>query len=110
MEIDPRCSDRTTCEHRWQPVSFRFETQLLDVEGRVLVRQPAMDHGRVYVACLLCASHSYMSTRWVGHRMYGSEDESEPGVWDAEPSWEEARTPPVTTRNRRWPWVSPPKP
>jgi hypothetical protein len=58
-----------------------FETQLLDEYGRVRVRQPDIDKGRVYLVCLLCASHTYMTTRFSIYRLYGSEDESEPGVW-----------------------------
>ncbi len=58
-----------------------FETQLLSATGGVIVRQPDIDHGRVYLVCLLCASHTYMATRWVGYRLYGSEDEITPGVW-----------------------------
>lgn len=81
---DPRGSDRRSCEHHWQPVSMVFESQLLDHEGRVLIRQPDIDHGRVYLVCLLCASHTYMTTRWAQFRLHGSEDEVTPGVWRKE--------------------------
>lgn len=80
-DIDPRGSDRRTCEHNWQPVSMVFETQLLDDHGRVRVRQPDINAGRVYLVCPLCASHTYMSTKWVGHRLYGSEDQHDDGTW-----------------------------
>lgn len=62
------------CPHNWTPVSFAFETQLLDSNGRVRVRQPDTEHGRVYFICTGCASHTYMSTSWVGYRMLGAED------------------------------------
>ncbi len=62
------------CDHRWQPVSMVFETQLLDGFGRVRVRQPDLTEGRCYFVCTGCASHTYMTTQWLGVRMYGSED------------------------------------
>lgn len=62
------------CEHVWEPVSMVFETQLLDPEGRVMLRQPDMQAGRCYFICRGCASHTYMATQWFGARMYGSED------------------------------------
>lgn len=54
-------------EHNWQPVSFVFESQLLDPEGRVRIRQPDTEEGRVYVVCMACHSHSYIVTNWVGY-------------------------------------------
>ena len=48
--------------HRWQPVSFRFETQLLDKDGRVQIRQPDLREGRVYVVCMECFTHTYVET------------------------------------------------
>lgn len=66
------CNDRE--EHRWQPVSFRFETQLLDHEGRVRVRQPDLQQGRVYMVCLGCNSHTYVDTEWVGYFLGGPGD------------------------------------
>ena len=62
------------CSHRWETVSMVFETQLLDREGRVQIRQPDLTEGRVYFICRGCASHTYMTTQWLGVRMYGSED------------------------------------
>lgn len=62
------------CRHAWKPAGMVFETQLLDGDGRVIIRQPDLDTGRVYLVCLLCASHTYMSTSWTGYRLYGSED------------------------------------
>ncbi|MFC8531901.1 hypothetical protein [Nocardia sp. NPDC057227] len=62
------------CEHNWEAVSMVFEGQLLDREGRVVVRQPDPRKGRVYFICRGCASHTYMTTQWLGCRMYGSED------------------------------------
>ena len=60
--------------HNWQPISMVFETQLLDDQGRVLARQPHLETGRVYLVCLDCAQHTYMSTSWARFRLYGSED------------------------------------
>jgi hypothetical protein len=77
---DPRGSDYRTCEHEWQPVSFRFENQLLTDRGQVVVRQPDPSEGRCYIVCLLCASHTYMSTKMI-YRLYGSEDQNEDGTW-----------------------------
>lgn len=54
------------CRHKWIPLSFVFECQLLDVEGRVKIRQPDADGGRVYCVCMKCHSHTYMQTKWVG--------------------------------------------
>ena len=62
------------CDHNWEAVSMAFETQLLDEHGRVQVRQPDLNEGRVYFICRGCASHTYMTTQWIGCRMYGSED------------------------------------
>jgi hypothetical protein len=53
--------------HEWQPVSFVFESQLLDSEGRVLIRQPSIDAGRVYCVCVPCGLHTYLVTRWAGY-------------------------------------------
>ena len=70
------------CPHDWQPVSMVFETQLLDGEGRVRVRQPDMGAGRVYLVCLGCAQHTYMETSWANFRLEGSPDRLE--VTDAD--------------------------
>ena len=64
------CDDGS--DHRWQPVSFVFESQLLDREGRVLIRQPDLEGGRVYVVCMECRSHTYVATEWAGFRLYGA--------------------------------------
>ncbi|WP_068059180.1 hypothetical protein [Nocardia xishanensis] len=63
-----------TCPHNWEVVSMVFETQMLDARGRVIVRQPDVQEARVYFICRGCASHTYMTTQWIGCRMYGSED------------------------------------
>lgn len=55
------------CEHDWQPVSFRFESQLLDSSGRVQIRQPDLANGRVYCVCMKCCSHTYIETGYVGY-------------------------------------------
>lgn len=59
------CADGS--EHNWQPLSFVFESQLLDGAGRVVIRQPAIHEGRVYVVCMGCHSHTYIQTTWVGY-------------------------------------------
>lgn len=57
--------------HRWQPLSFVFESQLLDDSGRVIIRQPSTEEGRVYVVCMRCHSHTYIVTEWVGYYLAG---------------------------------------
>ncbi|WP_433426285.1 hypothetical protein ACQP1V_43205 (plasmid) [Microtetraspora malaysiensis] len=69
--------------HAWKPVSFVFETQLLDKDGRVLVRQPAITAGRVYLVCLGCCSHTYAETDWVGYTLGGPE-RRDPTLMDEE--------------------------
>ena len=66
MRHDSNCSDGDLYAHEWQPLSFVFETQLLDGEGRVLIRQPDIDRARVYVVCMKCHKHSYIETEWAG--------------------------------------------
>ena len=68
--------DWRDCAHKWQPVSMVFETQLLDPEGRVLIRQPDAKAGRVYIVCLGCGSHTYMPTKFI-YRLNGPDDDSE---------------------------------
>lgn len=69
------CLDSQACddggEHRWVPVSFRFETQLLDESGRVRIRQPDLHEGRVYVVCMACRTHTYVETEWAGYYLGG---------------------------------------
>ena len=65
-------------EHRWQPVSFRFETQLLDKDGRVQIRQPDLREGRVYVVCMECFTHTYVETEWAGYYLGGPPSLTEP--------------------------------
>jgi len=55
------------CKHKWQPISFVFEGQLLDKDGRVLIRQPDLANGRVYCVCMKCCSHTYIETGWIGY-------------------------------------------
>jgi hypothetical protein len=62
------------CTHTWEPAGMVFETQLLDPEGRVRVRQPDLEVGRCYFICRTCASHTYMATQWIGYRLHGSDD------------------------------------
>jgi len=54
-----------------------FETELMEVDGRYIrtaIRQPDLDEARCYFICRSCACHTYMTTQWVGFRLYGSED------------------------------------
>lgn len=80
------------CGHRWESVSMVMETQFLDPHGRVNVRQPDTQRGRVYFICRRCASHTYMTTQWIGFRMLGSEDAIPPGQENSNginrPAWE----------------------
>jgi len=69
-------------EHNWQPVSFVFETQLLDSEGRVRVRQPDLKEGRVYVVCMACRTYTYVVTEWAGYYL-GGPDYSAIGLEDS---------------------------
>ena len=62
----PDCSGNSLEQHQWQPISFRFETQLLDQDGRVIVRQPHTEEGRVYCVCMRCHKHTYIVTSWAG--------------------------------------------
>jgi hypothetical protein len=71
---------RNTCEHNWQPLSFVFETEVLSITGscaRPQIRQPSIDAGRVYCVCMLCASHTYIVTQWVGFYLGGDQDPNE---------------------------------
>jgi hypothetical protein len=52
---------------KWIPLSFVFETQLLDPNGRVQIRQPNTDKGRVYCVCMGCHQHTYIETKWAGY-------------------------------------------
>lgn len=72
-------------EHVWQPVSFVFESQLLDGNGRVQIRQPAIHGGRVFLVCMPCHSHTYIETTWVGYWLppterFDPDDEPEVGT------------------------------
>lgn len=61
------CVDGTMEGHEWQPLSFVFEGQLLDREGRVLIRQPDLEAGRVYCVCMKCHQHTYIVTKWANY-------------------------------------------
>ena len=71
------------CKHKWQPLSFVFETQLLDPSGRVLIKAPDIASGRVYCVCMKCMSHTYVETGWVGYYI-GSPDLLEEEVSESE--------------------------
>lgn len=58
---------RAKCKHRWKPLSFVFETQMLDSDGRVLCKQPDISSGRVYCVCMRCCSHTFIETGNVGY-------------------------------------------
>lgn len=71
---------RSTCKHKWQPLSFVFETEVLlsNAGGiRPMVRQPATEGGRVYCVCMKCASHTYIATQWIGYYLGGDQAPSE---------------------------------
>lgn len=53
--------------HRWQPLSFRFEKQLLDDQGRVIVRQPDLREANIYVVCMECNTWTYVVAEWAGY-------------------------------------------
>ena len=74
---------RGKCEHDWKPLSFVFECQLLDKDGRVQIRQPGISKGRVYCVCMKCLSHSYVETAWAGYYL-GSPDLLEDALIDNE--------------------------
>jgi hypothetical protein len=74
--LGPNCVDGTMEGHDWAPLSFVFETQLLDEEGRVRVRQPALDDARVYCVCMKCRGYTYVVTEWVGFFLGGPEADS----------------------------------
>lgn len=73
-------------EHEWQPLSFVFESQLLDGEGRVLIRQPSTGAGRVYCVCMKCHSHTYIVTEWVGFYLPDPDTEREEAEDDDGPA------------------------
>ncbi len=62
------------CKHKWHPLSFAFETQLLDERGRVQIRQPNGENGRVYCVCLKCLAHTYYTTAWAGFSLHGPDE------------------------------------
>jgi hypothetical protein len=62
------------CLHTWQPVSFVFETQLLDNEGRVKIRQPDTYLAKVFCVCMACRAHTWVETRWIGYYLGGPEE------------------------------------
>ena len=55
------------CKHKWQPVSFRFEAQMLDKDGRVIIRMPDLANGRVFCVCMKCCGHTWIETGYVGY-------------------------------------------
>ncbi len=55
------------CNHDWKPVSFVFESQLLDKDGRVQIRQPDLTNGRVYCVCMKCCGHTHIETGYIGY-------------------------------------------
>lgn len=64
-----KCNDGE--EHRWQPLSFRFESQLLDNAGRVQIRQPDMKQAHIYVLCMGCRTWTYVVAEWAGYYLGG---------------------------------------
>jgi hypothetical protein len=78
MTRDSGCTDGDLDHHDWRPISFRFETQLLDHRGRVQVRQPDTDGARVYFVCLKCRGWTYGVFDWVGFYLGDSDPVSVP--------------------------------
>lgn len=80
------CIDGDLDEHVWEPLSFRFEAQLLDDDGRVLIRQPAIDDAHVYFICMKCRGWTYGVFEWVGFFLgnppdfYPAENQPHPGA------------------------------
>lgn len=68
------CIDGDLYAHDWQPLSFVFESQLLDSEGRVLIRQPDIDEARVYCVCMKCRGWSYAVVDFVGFFLGNPDD------------------------------------
>lgn len=68
--------------HQWQPLSFRFESQLLDSDGRVLIRQPGIPEAQVYCVCMRCRGWTYVVTEWVGYYL-GDPADITIGRWEA---------------------------
>ena len=62
------------CKHNWIPLSFVFESQILDPDGRIVIKQPALDNARVYCVCMKCRGHTYIETHWVEYFL-GSPDD-----------------------------------
>lgn len=46
--------------HAWQPVQL-----LLESDGQ----QPDLTHGKCFVACMNCATWSYIELEWAGYRL-----------------------------------------
>lgn len=72
VQVENYLTNPKGCPHTWQPLSFRFETQLLDPEGRVIVRQPDTNEAKVYMVCMRCAQWTYITTSFCGWQQYGS--------------------------------------
>ncbi len=62
------------CKHKWQPLSFVFESQRLDALGRVVMRQPDLNQARVYCVCMKCLAHTYYTTAWAGFSLHGPDE------------------------------------
>lgn len=99
VKLGEYLSDPKGCPHEWQPLSFVFETQVLDERGRVCIRQPDIEHGRAYLMCVGCAQHTYISTNWVEWQLCGCEhrafdfksNSSHPYSIDNGKSWQRVR-------------------
>lgn len=73
--IGPNCIDGGMNSHDWEPCSFVFESQLLDREGRVLIRQPDIEEARVYFICMKCRGYTYGVFNWVGYYLGDPDDQ-----------------------------------
>lgn len=67
--------DGTVCDdgepHRWQPLSLNFETQVALGRIDVVRMRPDIHVGCVYVVCMECRCHTYVTTEWAGFHLGG---------------------------------------
>lgn len=70
------------CHHRWQPVVLETVGRYWREDGSYYeTDQPHMEEAKVWLVCLRCASHTYMSTAWAGVQLVGSMHRK-PGRWE----------------------------
>lgn len=75
--------DPGKCHHRWHPVVLETTSRYWREDGTFYdVDQPHLENARVYLVCLKCATHTYMSTAWAGVQLEGSMHRK-PGGWES---------------------------